>query len=227
MVLFCALLKWQPWHSRLHLAYFVLLMPFASHMLGKLPAWGLSTIALGLVAHGVYCVTHNWSRPVFNPRFLAQSREQQYLAAHDGDMRRPLAELADRIVASGCRHVGVKAGFCGIEYPLWAMLRNRGFQGTYSRCFVENASARLASRLPEPSVIVTIYQVVPPEVIHEYPYRERYGKLQARWRVQPPWRGGASTGAAETPETIQEARGASLPRTSQFESPPSTGERPR
>jgi hypothetical protein len=111
-------------------------------------------------------------------------RERQYLVLHDSDLAGPLAALADKLVAAKPQSIGLKADFCGIEYPLWIMLRNRGFAGRFSRCQVQNVSAAIGST-EDPNVIVTVFNRVPEVVARSYPYSETYGRLFVFWSADP------------------------------------------
>jgi hypothetical protein len=186
---FLFFLKWQLWHSRIHLAWFLLLTPVAAIALCnwriRWAGWG-SAAAL-LIFAGV-TVTVNSSRPIFSGSFWKLPREKQYFAATSKEeIRDALAHLADRIVASKSQSVGIKAGFCGIEYPLWMMLRTRGFQGRVDRCFVENVSAQIPITAPQPEVVISVFNIIPEAVSNSYPHTEKAGELTVLWKNKPDW----------------------------------------
>jgi hypothetical protein len=80
-VLFCALLRWQQWHSRMHLPYLVLLMPFVAVVfVTRLPAGAVVAAAVLAASQGVYTILKNDSRPLRNPAFTQAPREAQYMA---------------------------------------------------------------------------------------------------------------------------------------------------
>ena len=69
-ILFCAYLRWQPWHSRFHLAYFILLMPSAAIVLvTRLPRWCNSLLAACLIILVYVCLFNDAGRPI-NPKKL-------------------------------------------------------------------------------------------------------------------------------------------------------------
>jgi 4-amino-4-deoxy-L-arabinose transferase-like glycosyltransferase len=170
-ILFCAYLKWQYNHSRLHLPYLVLLAPVIAVVLAdKLPRWSVGTVCAGLVLFAGYSLASNVSRPFFKPDFAALPREQQHLTVHGQGSAEPLVRIADTIAASGCESVGLKLDFDDAEYAIWAMLRNRGYKGTLHHVYVENESARIPSLYPEPSVVIARTGTPGPVVARVYPF---------------------------------------------------------
>jgi len=65
-VLFSALLKWQPWHSRLLVAFFILTVPFVCHVVGLyITNRALSSaLAVPFILLGMYVVAFNRTRPL-------------------------------------------------------------------------------------------------------------------------------------------------------------------
>lgn len=144
--LFSFYLKWQPWHPRLHLPFFMMAAPFAGMILGWVwNRWCVLTAALLLVLNAVLVLYYNFQYPIYllsDVRF--QTREERYFC------RRPelypgTAELATDLVKAGVTNVILKIGPDTWEYPLWACLKNRGFHGTIQHAFIDNESAPLAS----------------------------------------------------------------------------------
>jgi hypothetical protein len=146
-----------------------------------LPRPAVAIFSLALLAFAGMTLSQNASRPVFDPRFRQMSRERQYFALHEKDLAEPMARLADRIVASKCQAVGLKAGFCGIEYPLWIMLRNRGFHGRVDRCDVEHVSRSIQTTARNPDVIVTVLQPAPEALAKMHLHPEKFGRLNVLW----------------------------------------------
>src|SRR5262245_38824595 len=129
-LLFVALLKYQDWNGRFHLAYLVLFSPFvALVLLDMAPRWSHLLTAVSVYAYALVCLRVSEARPIFHPRFVSLPRESQYLDIHGSPWNAPLQCIADEIMAADCRTVGLKLGFDAFEYPIWMMLRNRGFAG--------------------------------------------------------------------------------------------------
>jgi hypothetical protein len=143
--LFSFYLKWQPWHPRLHLPFFMMAAPFAGFALGWIwNRWVVLTVGLLLLLNAVFVLYYNFQYPIYllsDPHF--QTREERYFC------RRPelypgTAELANDLVKAGVTNVILKIGPDSWEYPLWAFLKDRGFHGTIQHAFITNESATLA-----------------------------------------------------------------------------------
>lgn len=182
-ILFCALLRWQQWHSRIHLAYFVLLMPFVSVLfITRVRRWLVVAMALMAGFTGFFSLSHNRSCPVFSSIFTDMPREQQHLAVSGVAIYEPLVQVAQALMTSGCRTVGLKLRFDDAEYPIWVMLRNRGFKGRIDHFYVENVSAKIPTTAPDPCVVLSTYQGdAPAAVTNSFPYQVDYGLVKMYW----------------------------------------------
>jgi 4-amino-4-deoxy-L-arabinose transferase-like glycosyltransferase len=146
--LFCALLKWQPWHSRLHLPLFVL----ASALVG--PALERRTRSLFLVAVAMTALAlppllTSELRPLRGPSsVLRVDRIEQYFP-HRPWLRLEYVAAAARVRALACRDVGLVLGWDDHEHPLWALLDSdpRGAV-RIEHVGVTNSSRALASARP-------------------------------------------------------------------------------
>jgi 4-amino-4-deoxy-L-arabinose transferase-like glycosyltransferase len=186
-LLFCGYLRWQQWHTRLHLAYFALLMPFVAIVVARsFPRWCVSLAAAAVLSFAIYGVANNESRPVFDSKFLRLPREDQYLSVHAPQLNQPLRQIAEAIAASNCRTVGLKLQFDDPEYPLWLMLRNRGFPGRIDHFYVQNVSARIATFVPEPWVLVSTVTNLPAAATNEFPFTEAFGSWTIRRAEKTP-----------------------------------------
>jgi hypothetical protein len=138
-LLFCMVLRWQPWGSRLHLPLFVLGAPAIGVVLGRLlpdrPA--LATAALLLIA-ALPCVLWNATRPLappldaivrtivegspLPPTILTADRESQYFTSRP-DLWRSYVFASRLIKASGATNIGLKFDGDDWEYPLLALIK--------------------------------------------------------------------------------------------------------
>jgi hypothetical protein len=183
--LFSGYLKWQEWHTRRHLAFLLLFMPLVSWVLvRKASPWGPWLTAVVVQVFACYSIASNMSCPIFNAHYLSLPRERQYAFVHHNSINEALKRLTDTIVAAKCKNVGLKLGYDAAEYPIWVMLKNRGFDGTIQHTYVENESASIPSTF-SPDVIISILPNPPEAVRREFPYLEKYGEYTVLWREKP------------------------------------------
>jgi hypothetical protein len=119
-VLFAAVLRWQPWHSRLQLPLFVLGAPLIGILLDRRTTTAV-VIASALMMEAVVAVLVNEPRPL--RAALRQPRTEQYFRARL-DLRAPYTEAVRLLIGRRCAHVGLHLGGDDSEYPLWAMMRH-------------------------------------------------------------------------------------------------------
>jgi hypothetical protein len=77
-------------------------------------------------------------------------------------------------VASGSEKVGLNLAFDDAEYPLWVMLRNRGFQGAIHH--VTGNSER---------VDVVVCSPDPQRKLEGYPFSHTFGYYTVLWKERP------------------------------------------
>jgi len=150
-LLFCLVLKWQPWHSRLQLPLFVLAAPLVALALQGSGAVILgSTLLLGIQAAPP--LLHNRLAPLAGRHTVFNTpRINQYFQSFS---RRPTARqqayvaAAELIRGRACTEVGLMLDWDQWEHPLWVLLPGslRG-ERRLEHVGVANSSARLA-RLP-------------------------------------------------------------------------------
>lgn len=151
-LLFCLVLKWQPWHSRLQLPLFVL----ASPLVGV--AWEGS---YHLILSATVLMTALAARPLLQNRLaplvgkhtvLNTPRLHQYFQAFGGgpDARERAYVAATTLLrAQNCADVGLLLGWDDWEHPLWVLLsEQQAGGGRIEHVGVTNSSARLASVRP-------------------------------------------------------------------------------
>jgi hypothetical protein len=181
-VLFCAMLRWQMWHGRIHIAWLTLLMPWTSAILADtLPRWLGGVVAAGILFFSVICLLHNASRPVFNSDFTRMPREQQYLATMAPQFYEPLARAANDIVASRCERLGIRLGYDDPEYALWILLRNRGFRGRIDHYHADNETARIATAHAEPCIVVASDSLLSGSWTNAFRQAKSYGNFTVLW----------------------------------------------
>lgn len=126
-VLFCLMLKWQIWHSRLHLPIFVLCSPFIGIIFSILPNRKIINVLLVLIIEfSLFYVFFNEFRPIIgeNNIFNTSRIEQQ--------LRPVITQKENYINASNfvkernCKIIGLSLS--SMEYPWWVLLKNHNNQ---------------------------------------------------------------------------------------------------
>ncbi|MFN0178440.1 MAG: glycosyltransferase family 39 protein [Gemmatimonadales bacterium] len=158
LLLFAALVRWQPFGARLQLPGLVLAVPLVAAAAHR---WGDRWVRLILVLAGVIAVPPliaNLTRPLIGDgSVFSTPRPAQYFARRPEELAH-YRGLIDRLRAERCLRVAVKAGYDSWEYPLWALGRSGGGAIGFEQVLVENATGRLATNPAAPCALVAIDQ---------------------------------------------------------------------
>jgi len=125
-VLFCTLIRWQPWNSRYHLPLFALGMAIVGVVLERSRnRVALSGLACLLLISALPFAVFNSLRPLAPwPRasIFRQSRLESYFAdSHDLWMNSYVA-ATNLVESSECKSIGVDSSLEDFDYPLYALL---------------------------------------------------------------------------------------------------------
>ncbi len=153
VALFIVLIKWQIWHTRLHLPALLTGVPLIAITMEAVPRsdrWRLrltaAVVAVAALLAPIYLLL-NVDRPVFgyagHHSILTTPREQQYFAARP-ELERPYLNSIDYLNARGIDRLAFYGGFDDWFYPFNALM-NKGSETSY--VFVGNPSAKY----PQPS----------------------------------------------------------------------------
>ncbi|MFN2386798.1 MAG: ArnT family glycosyltransferase [Thermoanaerobaculia bacterium] len=145
-LLFCLVLKWQPWHARLHLPGFLLAAPLVGLAWSLRPALGRGIGAV-LVLVALPALLVSPTRPLLGPDNVFETpRIEQYFASRP-DLKEPFLERAGRLPKEPCP-VGLRIGPDDGEYLIRAALRAAGHPPRpLVHVEVRNASAASSGRL--------------------------------------------------------------------------------
>jgi hypothetical protein len=150
-LLFCWVLKWQPWNSRLQLPLFVLGAALIGRALGSIRPGrtGLAHAAMAALLIGALPgVVNNPSRPMIgNASVFIVPRDRQYFANLPWQFE-PYSGAAQQAAAGGCASVGLILGPDDWEYPLWVLLHGISPAIRIEHVNVQNVSAKLAAADP-------------------------------------------------------------------------------
>jgi Dolichyl-phosphate-mannose-protein mannosyltransferase len=144
-LLFALYLRWQPWHSRLHLPLFVLWSPAIAVTLSAVSrrsVAGLAVVVL-LAFSFPYLLANTSRRLAGKDSVMIKNRMDQYFHNHPS-LKDSYQASALLIATRGCGNVGLKFTENDWEYPVWVLLARTSLgQFRIEHVEIENASARL------------------------------------------------------------------------------------
>ena len=194
-LLFCLLLKWQPWNSRLHLPFLVLSCPLVGLVLENFRRGRLAApVVLGLCVAALPWLCFNQSRLLLPPSLLsavnvpaenryetiwAASRTDQYFAnPYMRDLQEPYKEATAFLRSRGFSDVGLWLPFNPLEYQLWALLEAGPGRGRLEHVLVTNISGNLEDDRFIPSAILRVRSIADAE---ETELQFRQGRYLRQW----------------------------------------------
>ncbi|MCE5276689.1 MAG: glycosyltransferase family 39 protein [Planctomycetaceae bacterium] len=150
LLLFCFFLKWQPWHTRLHLPLLVLGSALTAVVLEHLAGrWiGGAIVALLLVAAAPALL---WAanRPMLGQRNIFNTpRDELYFAAAGPQQEAIYRGLLRELPLRRFNKIGLVLGGDNIEYPIWVLLGGSSPTIEIRHVEVVNVSGVLAKRPP-------------------------------------------------------------------------------
>ena len=160
-ILFCLLLKWQPWQSRLHITLFVLFSAFVGVVLSKLPTQRIAIYtAITLMSLSLFWVFYNESRPIIGEyNIFNQSRIDQYFNIRS-DLRGNYKEAVQFIKNRKCSEVGLSSRPDAWEYPLWVLLQKDNKPLPHLQHInIQNISSVISNQYPQtfnPCAIISL-----------------------------------------------------------------------
>ncbi|MFE1745474.1 ArnT family glycosyltransferase [Coleofasciculus sp. H7-2] len=149
-LLFCLLIKWQPWQSRLHLSIFLLFSAFSGVVLSdRLHHKIANYIAVFIIVSSLLWVFYNESRPIIADRNIFNtSRIEQYFSNRI-DIKDSYVEAVNQIKSKGCRNIGLYLRTDAWEYPFWVIFHKTNTQPIHlEHINVKNVSAKTLNLYP-------------------------------------------------------------------------------
>ncbi|HBR15081.1 MAG TPA: 4-amino-4-deoxy-L-arabinose transferase [Candidatus Omnitrophica bacterium] len=163
-LLFCLLLKWQPWHARLHLAFFLIAAPLISILLSSAPRpWPTALVAAVLSVYALPWLFFCNTRPLLGPKNIFHvPRLEQYFAKRP-DIHAPYDKTGKYIKSGTCADIGLIGNGDYWEYPFWVFLKeNPARPFRVEHVDVENISSGRPRAYPlgrfDPCVMVQFHE---------------------------------------------------------------------
>jgi hypothetical protein len=165
LLLFCIILRFQPWLNRLLLPLFVMATPLITYAVFASATALARKLAVALmlvmaIAYGLTTFRHplvslNPFFPPFSPSILTLPRQEIYFSASKRELRAPYHIATQLIGRSSCRSVGLAIGSNDWEYPLWVLLKKYG-DVKIAHIDVTNPSKSAQTRLAEDELCAVI-----------------------------------------------------------------------
>lgn len=158
-LLFCYVLKWQPWHSRLHLPLFVLWAPVVALMLVESNKQLIIVVTLAvLLSSSAIWVCYNKYRPLLGERsILEASRDELYFNEFAIEARGNYILAAQYLRAQQFRNIGLSLYGDELnrwEYLYWVLLDDGGALPRIEHIDVTNVSNRTGLAAFTPDAVV-------------------------------------------------------------------------
>ncbi|MBD2577311.1 hypothetical protein [Oscillatoria sp. FACHB-1406] len=123
-LLFCLLVKWQPYQSRLHLAIFILYAPFVGKFFEDiLKQRFLFYVAMFLIIFSSICLFFNETRPILNQTNIFNTERTDQYFMDRPDLRDEFIGASQFVKNQKCNRVGISLKADDWEYPLWVLLK--------------------------------------------------------------------------------------------------------
>jgi len=135
-VLYCALLKWHPWATRLHTPLFMLSAPFIAAVFAGLHSFQkrlFVCVAIILFAYSTPFLILNKTRSFValrNDSILSTGGRFKSYFINRPDLYADYSAAAKIIMDEGAEEVGLCLGYDDYEYPLWVLVGRQASRGT-------------------------------------------------------------------------------------------------
>lgn len=173
-LLFCFLLKWQPWHSRLHLPIFILFCPLMGAVISNVLSRKMGNcIAFFLIGISLIWVFYNKTRPIIaEENIFNTSRVEQYFNMGKS-LKYPYTEAVNFVKFKKCSNLGLNLDVNVPEYPFWILLQEDKKLGTRIKHInVQNVSSAKSGQIVEekfiPCAIIAVESTPTKELITEF-----------------------------------------------------------
>ncbi|BAY33369.1 hypothetical protein NIES2107_52650 [Nostoc carneum NIES-2107] len=160
--LFCYLVKWQAWNSRLHLPFFVLLAPFLGVILSQIkkPKMALSLVIILLISSFPWLFVNKY-RPIIDSHNIFQTNRIEQYFSNRPYLKEPYVGAVNFLQSKDCSNIGLSLGNDPWEYPYWAIWQDMKKQTVKMQYVnVTNISAQLSNQYPYkdfiPCAIITM-----------------------------------------------------------------------
>ncbi len=173
-LLFCLLLKWQNWNTRLHLPIFILFSAFLGIVFSiSFNKRVYTYLAIFILTLSMFWVFFNTSKPFFDEQnIFNMDRVEQYFSIRSS-LKDDYVGAVNFVKDRKCSQVGLSLRPDAWEYPLWVLLKMNGNLSTrIEQVNVNNVSVKTAKKHSYdkffPCAIISVGPVRNPLMLTEY-----------------------------------------------------------
>ncbi len=162
LLLFCIMLRWQPWASRLHLPLFIIFSALAGFMIPHTCKTWITGCMIALLSIAslpyIFC---NQTRPLvslqqFPLSIFTVPRWALYMA-NDANRGTATMSALQTIQNGRFKNIALSSGMDAWEYPLWILTRENGLDGPrIEHIEVKNVSDTIQRPLFKADIIVVV-----------------------------------------------------------------------
>ena len=154
--LFCLLLRWQPWNTRLMLPLLVLAVPPTAILLSRLlPGSRVLFPGIALALLAVPYILSNPTRPMLGDGSIYKMNRQQQYFMNVPDDPGVYAEAARLLSDSACDRIGLASPPEGREYLLWVINNANDHPVRIEHILVKNPSRRYGVNFVPCAIAIT------------------------------------------------------------------------
>lgn len=152
IILFCSYLKWQPWHSRLHIPFFLLSVPLVCYVMSISLSFKKAFYILSplILIYAFLVVFHNHLRPYTSS--IKSTRNNKYFMGKP-EAYKEYNDISSEIKQLNCKNVGLKIGIDDWVYPLFRDFYRQPVNPVYIQ--PDNLSNKLSATRVNVDCIVT------------------------------------------------------------------------
>jgi 4-amino-4-deoxy-L-arabinose transferase-like glycosyltransferase len=139
-LLFCLLVKWQMWHSRLHLPLFVLISPFIGIVISNKYHKNIANVIMIILIQTslVYVLLNDFRPLVGEQNIFTTNRIDQYLRPIRTEKNNYI-NAAKFVTQTECKNIGLSLS--SLEYPWWILLNDSHIVSRMEHINVQNISS--------------------------------------------------------------------------------------
>lgn len=157
-IVFCTVLRWEPFISRYLLSYFALLCPLVAIQFQELYSVikYMNLKRFILVGFSLICAV-NYYLAVYNTYIIETKEYPDSYFYHVGGIRNDYIDICEEIIKRQHKEIGLISGINSYEYPLWGILNVQSSDFVIQHVGVKGILSQYEDKNFSPECIFTLY----------------------------------------------------------------------